>query len=1071
MKILDCKKAGFAPKADGLLIPFAARSMRHTQCRFLYLIPSVALPFWPFSANASDIWITGDRTITSGTEITDDRIILDGGHLRYGGGGSATLVPVLRILDNGSGSVSAADGTEFTVEFETRPVSGDIIFGSASDSGHVIVSDFRSPGGVSTYADLASLTIAGGKVTFQDAPTNYFGPISIAAGAEFVSSSFAFAARNLTGAGTIDMSGNGLSIVGGSFNGIIENVSQLTVSRQTFSDVGTIGSALTLHATLTGIDTLSVSNGIYVDAAGGNTALSLADIGSVYLGTGSTLDFGVNDVQLNDLSGSGYIGTAGYLTVNGGIFDTTLLGRLIFEGTTEWSGIMDGGSSVEVTSGSTLTTSNASVFATTIPALTVNGVHNLAESAAVGSLTGTGAVVIADGKTLSTGNANTDSTFSGNISGQGGLVKQGTATLTLAGTSTYAGGTLISGGTLKGTTTSLRGDMVNNGSLLFDQASNGIFAGDVSGSGSLTKAGAGTVTLSGNNTYTGGTVLTGGQLLGDTMSLFGAINNGATLVFNQTFDGSYLGALSGSGQLVKTGAAKLSFDGISSFNGTTEVLDGIFAVNGSLAGSVTVRDGGRLGGNGTIGGFSIDGGGTLGPGNSIGTLSVSGNASFLAGSTYEVEVDAAGASDLLLASGTLFISPSASVFVTSESGLDNGAGFSQSRTYTIATATGGISGTFGSVTDDFAYLVPTLSYGATDVYLTMTRESFTSTDNSAQDNAVAEAIEGLGPGLLYDALLFVSNDERNRALQDLAGELHPSLQRALADTNRLGQHAITEHLREREGRNFFISNTIAQTDYDATTDAYGLSQSSQGIYWGVDLITSEGMRGGVMAGYTRNETSLEGGRSSAEVDSVHIGLYGASDFGPLTVRYGGILSNHDISTKRHVQFSTLSDNLTADYRSLSAHAYLEAAHSFGTETSFLEPFVGFSATAQSAHSFEESGGAAALNGDTDSFETYRTSLGLRVSNHLETPIGEANIFGAVAFEHSTGSLGSSANVAFDGTNPFLVTGIQRDTTTASVKGGIDLLVSDKASLSLSYEGRFGPLNSASSLNSKLSIRF
>ena len=50
----------------------------------------------------------------------------------------------------------------------------------------------------------------------------------------------------------------------------------------------------------------------------------------------------------------------------------------------------------------------------------------------------------------------------------------------------------------------------------------------MSGSGSLTKSGAGTLILSGTNSYTGGTTVSAGTLQGDTTSLQGNILNNAS---------------------------------------------------------------------------------------------------------------------------------------------------------------------------------------------------------------------------------------------------------------------------------------------------------------------------------------------------------------------------------------------------------------------------------------------------------------------------------------------------------------------------------------------------------------
>jgi outer membrane autotransporter protein len=66
----------------------------------------------------------------------------------------------------------------------------------------------------------------------------------------------------------------------------------------------------------------------------------------------------------------------------------------------------------------------------------------------IGSLSGSGAVTLGTGK-LTTGGDNSSTTFSGVISGGGGLVKTGRGTFVLTGANTYAGTTSITGGILE----------------------------------------------------------------------------------------------------------------------------------------------------------------------------------------------------------------------------------------------------------------------------------------------------------------------------------------------------------------------------------------------------------------------------------------------------------------------------------------------------------------------------------------------------------------------------------------------------------------------------------------------
>ncbi|OAM88796.1 hypothetical protein AW736_17385 [Termitidicoccus mucosus] len=105
-------------------------------------------------------------------------------------------------------------------------------------------------------------------------------------------------------------------------------------------------------------------------------------------------------------------------------------------------------------------------------------------------------------------------TLSGAITGSSStLTKTGDGTLVLTGAAAAtAPGFSIAAGTLQGNTDSLRGNIANAGTLVFDQASDGAYAGVVTGAGVFEKRGAGVLTLSQASAYTGATRVLAGTL-------------------------------------------------------------------------------------------------------------------------------------------------------------------------------------------------------------------------------------------------------------------------------------------------------------------------------------------------------------------------------------------------------------------------------------------------------------------------------------------------------------------------------------------------------------------------------
>jgi uncharacterized protein with beta-barrel porin domain len=179
--------------------------------------------------------------------------------------------------------------------------------------------------------------------------------------------------------------------------------------------------------------------------------------------------------------------------------------------------------------------------------------------------------------------------------------------------------------------------------------------------GQLPAVNSGTVLLLGNDSPYGSLAFNGGTLLiVDPQTQWG---NGfsITATVTSTLDNggnslTHIGTLSGSGNLIHTGAGATIHQGDgSAFSGTYTVDAGTVNLSNTLGAagtpcSVVVNTGGALGGIGPLVG-SLSNSGTVNPGNSPGTLSVVGGYTQSAAGNYKVEVASPGNYDKIVVTG------------------------------------------------------------------------------------------------------------------------------------------------------------------------------------------------------------------------------------------------------------------------------------------------------------------------------------------------------------------------------------------------------------------------------------
>lgn len=732
------------------------------------------------------------------------------------------------------------------------------------------------------------------------------------------------------------------------------------------------------------------------------------------------------------------------------------------------------------------------------------------------SLVGNGRFDPADGTTL---------TLTGQVGGPGTLVKQGDGTLVLASANTYGGGTTIYGGAVSVSADNNLGDVaggivLNSGTLqntaaftsardvTVDPEGRGTFltdadltlSGKISGGG-FNKDGAATLTLTGDNAGYGGNIrIRSGTLEigngGTTGSLgSGDVLSNGTLAFNRSNDFSFGAAIMGNGNLVKKGTGELTLTGTSTYGGATTVRAGTLRVNGSIAGSgVDVQDGATLAGSGTVGSTVVAAGGRIAPGNGIGTLTVAGDLT-INGGHYDVEVDPQGsASDLIKVGRTATLNGGSVVHVGA------GGKYRPNSTYTILTAGQAVFGKFGSVSSNFAFLNPALSYNENSVALKLTRNDtdFSAIGSTRNQVATGAGAESLRMGnKVYDAILPLDAGSARKAFEGLSGEVHASLNGALIDDSRFMRDATTDRIRAAFEDVAAVAVPVtaygpdgaaiaaAATDsfagwgrsfgawgsFDSDGNAAEFSRSTGGLLVGGDAAIGTHWRAGMVAGYSKTSFDVDARASSGDSDNYHLGLYGGGRWGTFGIRVGAGYSLHSVSTTRTVAFDGFAERLTADYNTGTAQLFGEAGYRLDTAVANFEPFAGLAHVSVRHDAFAEQGGAAALHSVATTNDVTFATLGLRAAAAAHVGGIEAAARGMIGWRHAFGDVTPYSALALAGGNAFTIGGTPIARDALVLEAGLDVAVSPNTKFGLGYNGQIASNARDHAVKADLTVKF
>ena len=631
-------------------------------------------------------------------------------------------------------------------------------------------------------------------------------------------------------------------------------------------------------------------------------------------------------------------------------------------------------------------------------------------------------------------------------------------------------------------------------SVTFDQGTDGTYASPISGVGSLTKTGAGKLTLSGKNSYSEGTSVLAGSLQGTTNSLQGNILDNATVIFDQNTDGIYAGQMIGTGTLIKNGTGKVNLTGISSVGGGTTLNAGGLAVNGKLTSNITINKGGTLSGVGNIKGSITNNGGTINPGNSIGHLTVDGNFTFNAGTlAIEIDpqgdsdrISVVGADHkVMINAGLLQLMPQAGLYVpnTTYTIITTEAG----GTVWLGDVAGGI----GFLTPKVSLNGGVVSVSL--VLESNAFRSAGQTVNQQSVGGALDALAASGNvGGIVTTMANLQVAQGGAALQALSGQPYADFGTLNTRASQLFMNAVGRQMATERGAGLGGPQRVALAEAcDVACDtaqpsrfgawvagigstgsvlgdanASGFTYTMGGTAFGIDYRLDPRFLVGIAGGYTSGTQWVNGFSGNGYSDSFSVALYGSfTQNGSGPGFYADALAGYANASNRLQRVIALPGSPTGIANgNTSANQFLgqiETGYKFGLgigANSSISPFARLQVGSINQAGFTEYGGGLfnlAVAAQTTT--SVRTTFGVDLAGGFEVGGTLLDLGFRLGWMHEFADTARPMTAAFAAapTSQFTVFGATPQRDSAVVGFSAATAISDRASLFVSYDGEIG----------------
>ncbi|WP_434561556.1 autotransporter outer membrane beta-barrel domain-containing protein [Pseudomonas sp. R1-6] len=555
--------------------------------------------------------------------------------------------------------------------------------------------------------------------------------------------------------------------------------------------------------------------------------------------------------------------------------------------------------------------------------------------------------------------------------------------------------------------------------------------------------------------------------------------------------------------------AKLANTG--QITGAVHVL-GVFHNPGTVTGPVFVGKNGTFSGNGTVDALDVAGLIEVGP--VMGAPSVTRDLKLSKSATLAYAVDTEKGGATIKVGGTATLG-NATLKITSLSGES----IAENKHVVIKAQK--VEGKFGNVINELALMTATPEYATGEVGLTLAlkdkvpdeiaptvnsqavissivehhaeateagpavalpAEQISATESQTRHpasypNEPAKVAANPKPNAAINALLGTNMATAADAIDQLGGydtadlgsatlssvaPISSGMLSAMGRNNPTGEHGNGQVWVQAIGNNGSLAKQLG---------SFALKHSTKGLMLGTDWAVSPDWRLGVIG--SKTQTRLDSYQFDGALDSWLVGAYALRQDGPVALRLGAVYGSHDGSTKRHVGFNGFRDHLKGRYDATTQQIFGQVGYNLDVGHFDMEPYIQVGYQRYQRDAYAEKGGDAALQYHDQSQEHFSSDLGLRIAHPFAFDQGmRLTPRVDVGWKHLYGDIrGSSHQRLANGGSTYIIQGVELDRDSLLLQAGLDLAMSPRHTLGLSYSAETGQDNRNGALTGQWRMAF